>query len=144
MLVGRIHCIAATLAALVIAAAMIAVPGFCAAATAPSVDDADAPEHVEHHHDDHGDICGWLCSIGGEFDDEDESIVVSPAMVGSTDELDDLEVPDLWWSPDLVVELWLIDRLAEVTLPATASELSPPDLRPDRSGTYLTHSTLLI
>ncbi|MFU8802971.1 MAG: hypothetical protein ACNA8W_04090 [Bradymonadaceae bacterium] len=125
-------------AALVLMAALV-VPAFCATATAQTLDisgedhpcsQAMVEENCNEAEVDH--CCGEKQSTQLE------------TVISSSDEEEQLQGPTSWWSPDLLVALWLIDRLARSTPIAFPVEASPPILRPDRSNTYLIHSTLLI
>ena len=122
------------------------MPCLCAAAEnaeeppsdcCPMSGDSDPTEERED-----SDCCCATVGACGEPD-----AIQSPAdlagLVG-TSQLDEIDGPTTWWSPDLVAALWLVDRIASLSAASLPPAEYTSEVRPDRSNTYLEHATFLV
>lgn len=145
MFFDRTHSILAVLATLAFTA-MLTLPCFCATAMAQTQMENETEERCpcseDEHDGEHGDCCCG-CSAVSPIDD-DSDLRPSGGVVMTQSESDHIESPSSWWSPDLIVAIWLANRLAEVDVSPHFAEAQPPGLRPDLSDTYLHKSTFLI
>lgn len=141
------HSFLAALATLVFAFVM-SLPGVCAMAMADSGADEEwkcaclgSTEDSEPG-DDEGCQCG--CGLVKDGQDRPDVEPVQIAMVNAEDELSK-SAPNLWWTPELIAALWVIDQLDGALI------LTDPALPPvaalslwDQSDLYLKNSILLI
>ena len=142
MFFDRIHSIVAVVATLAFTA-MLTLPCFCASASAQMEESEERCPCTENEHDQEHEDCCCGCAAATPVDEGTDVLPSGGAVILSVDE-DALETPSTWWSPDLVVTLWLVNRLAEFEAVAHPEDVEPPTLRPDLSDTYLRHSTFLI
>lgn len=123
------------------------MPCFCSTAVATeTVREGACPcSEKESPEDEHGDCCCG-CDGAKPLDVGDDVPEPSEGALTSSEELDSSsEFSTSWWSPELLVALWLIHRLEDCEAVST----HPPPLedrvyRDDGTQTYLKNSTFLI
>ncbi len=148
----RTHSIVGFLTTLLFASVML-LPCLCGTAMALEVEsggdsdccpsnEAPAENEDEDPGPDH-DCCDGCVVACGEAADIDGNL--GEAVLSSTQELTEIDDSSSWWTPDLVATLWLIDQVALFTEGKQPQPANLPTAqRPDRSDTYLQHSTFLI
>lgn len=150
MVLNQIHSLWVFATTLLFASVLL-LPCLCATAMAQESDQPaedccpSGQSPMEDGEDRHSeDCCGGCASACGDTDNT--SAIPSGGAIVSTAEIgEDIDGPGLWWTPDIVAALWLVDRFAlleEQRLDALS--FIPSEIRPDRSDTYLQHATFLI
>lgn len=138
----------------VVFAVVLTLPCLCATAMAGEVDSGDEDkccpmskdsEPEEEPQDEQGDhdCCGGCAAACGEAHDMDRTEGEAGGLAQER-EADSVSAGQSWWTPELLANLWLIDRLAGLETTSSPTYRFSHLYRPDRSATYLQHKTLLI
>lgn len=152
MIAERTHSMLGVLTMLAFLSASL-LPCLCATAAAEDIERledgdccpsaADTSHEEEPSDTDHSDCCGNCVTACGEAQDFDAS-PLDVAVVSTTEVTSSIDAPNLWWTPELVATLWVVDHLVSSSNHASTPMVESFDLRPDRSDTYLQHATFLL
>ena len=134
------------LSTLIFASAFM-LPCLCSTAMAAEKVEGEAScpcSEKDHENQNHGESCCCGCDGVNPLEPGESVEMNAPAALTTNNLGEEVRGPGSWWSPELLVALWLLERVEFVEDELLPPSQGPPELYSDHSETYLEHSTLLI